>query len=89
MDEERWEAYQNLIETLLSCSFDQVQMVLDANQGLIDAGLVQIMEQRATEEEENGARYVAKFLMDIARPLAGQLGLSLSTPAPCPPPNLL
>ena len=87
MNEERLEAYQNLIQTLLSCSFDKVEMILDANQDLIDAGLVQIMEQSATEKEEKGARYVAKFLMDIARQLAGQLGLSLSTPASCPPPN--
>jgi CHAT domain-containing protein len=86
MNEERQEAYQNLIQTLLSCPVDNVAAILDANQDLIDAGLVQAIEQVATEKEEKGARYVAKFLIDIARKLAGQLGLSLSTPASSPPP---
>ena len=87
MNEERQEAYQNLIQALLSCPADNVAAILDANQGLIDAGLVQKIEQVATEKEEKGAHYVAKFLIDIARKLAEQLGLSLSTPAPSPPPK--
>jgi tetratricopeptide (TPR) repeat protein len=87
MNEERNSRYLNLINELLSCPFSEVSAILNANQDLIDAGLVQVIEQVAAMKEEKDARYSAKFLIDVARQLAEELGLSLSTPTSAPDPN--
>ncbi len=49
MDEQRQEAYLNLINTLLNCHAGEQAKVLSANQQLIDAGLVQTILGVANE----------------------------------------
>lgn len=72
---ERQNQYLQLIDALLACPNGQEPEVLDAQPGLIDAGLVQTLVQVGTmmahQENPNGA----KFLFHVARELAIQLGL--------------
>ncbi|MGB8701545.1 MAG: hypothetical protein WCD18_19190 [Thermosynechococcaceae cyanobacterium] len=75
MTESRQDQYYRLIELLLSCPNGQEPDVLDAQPGLLDAGLVQTMIQVASvlahQDNQDGAR----CLVHIARELAKQLGL--------------
>lgn len=69
MDEQRLQAYLELIQQLLACPSGEESAILEANSELVDAQLVQVMEavaQRMVEEgEENGAA----FLRDVAQTL--------------------
>ena len=47
MDEERLQAYRNLIQKLLSCPSGQEPEILNSHQDLVDGGLVQMMQQVA------------------------------------------
>ncbi len=77
MNEQRQEAYLNLINTLLGCSSsEEINCVLNANQNLVDSGLVQMMGQVAEVLTERGDRNAANFLINIARQLADALELS-------------
>lgn len=48
MDEQRLQAYVNVIQQLLSCSAGEEGEVLQANAEWVDLGLVQVMEVVAT-----------------------------------------
>ncbi|CCI06512.1 hypothetical protein [Microcystis aeruginosa] len=48
MDEQRAQAYINLIEQLLACTEGEEPNILQANQELIDPEFLQMMENYAT-----------------------------------------
>ncbi|MGV0106047.1 CHAT domain-containing protein [Nostoc sp. DSM 114160] len=74
MNEQRQQAYFNLIQNLLNCrSDDEVQEILAANQDLIDAGLVEKMLEMASNLLRQGELDQANRLMNIA---GQQLGVS-------------
>ncbi|MBE9188282.1 tetratricopeptide repeat protein, partial [Microcoleus sp. LEGE 07076] len=72
MDEQSLNAYLNLVNALLTCPSGQEGEVLSANQELIDAHLVHIMEQVAEKLlVENGNENSAIFLQNLANKIAG------------------
>jgi hypothetical protein len=54
MNEQRAQAYVNLIEQLLACTDDEELNILQANQELIDPEFLQVMENYATLLEQRG-----------------------------------
>jgi hypothetical protein len=55
MDEQRTQAYVNLIEQLLTCTDgEELNKILQANQELIDTDFLQEMENYATWLEQQG-----------------------------------
>ncbi|MEH2337965.1 tetratricopeptide repeat protein [Nostoc sp.] len=82
MNEQRQQAYFNLIQNLLNCrSHDEVRKILAANQNLLDASLVQKMLERASHLLKQRELDQANRLMNIA---GQQLGVysKLSSTAP-------
>ena len=65
----RQQGYLELIEALLQCPNGEETEILDANRNLLDAGLVQTMNQVASDLEKRGANNQATFLINIAREL--------------------
>jgi hypothetical protein len=54
MDEQRLQAYVGLIEQLLGCPQGQEAALLQANAELVDADLLAVMQQYATDLESQG-----------------------------------
>ncbi|MCA2683784.1 MAG: hypothetical protein IM504_21560 [Microcystis sp. M038S2] len=54
MDEQRTQAYINLIEQLLTCANGEEPNILQANQELIDPQFLQVMENYGTGLEQQG-----------------------------------
>ncbi|OPF15598.1 hypothetical protein B1L04_24320 [Microcystis aeruginosa KW] len=70
MNEQRAQAYVNLIEQLLACADgDELNYILQANQELIDPDFLQVMENYATSLEEQGYNNPVAWLCDIAQQL--------------------
>ena len=69
MDEQRAQAYVNLIEQLLACTEGEEPNILQANQELIDPEFLQVMENYATWLEEQGNHNPAAWLRNIAQQL--------------------
>jgi hypothetical protein len=70
MNEQRAQAYVNLIEQLLTCTDgEELNNILQANQELIDRELLQLMENYATELEEQGNNNPAAWLRNMAQQL--------------------
>ncbi|MDB9505745.1 CHAT domain-containing protein [Microcystis aeruginosa CS-338/01] len=70
MNEQRAQAYVNLIEQLLTSTDDQeLNNILRANQELIDPQFLQEMENYATGLEEQGNHNPAAWLRDMAQQL--------------------
>ena len=65
MNEERLQAYQNLIQALLACPEGEEWDLLQANTDLIDGGFVQTIKQVMVEKEKLGEKSTADFLRDI------------------------
>ena len=78
MDEQRLQAYMGLIEQLLGCPQGQEEELLRANRELVDAGLLEVMEQVATHLESQGES-TAQWLREFAAQLAQTLGLGTAT----------
>jgi CHAT domain-containing protein len=75
MNEERLEAYANLIDQLLACASDkEAWQILDANRDLVNAGLTQTMLEVAEDLREGGDLYKSNFLMNIVEELMGVHG---------------
>jgi hypothetical protein len=58
MNQERQEAYLNLIQQLLDCPSGKEPEILAANQELLDAGFLQVLEavaQMSSQEGEENA----------------------------------
>jgi hypothetical protein len=71
--DDKSQAYLNLIQALLDCPKGSEAEILAANQGLIDPRLVQMMQQVATQMASQGDREAAVYLSN----LAAELGQSL------------
>ena len=69
MDEQRAQAYVNLIEQLLACADGEEPNILQANQELIDPEFLQVMEYIATGLEEQGNNNPAAWLRNMAQQL--------------------
>lgn len=79
VNEQRREAYLNLIQALLSCSSgEEASNLLNANGELIDAGLVQTMEQVSAWLAEQGDQNNATWLQSVATQL--EAAVSNSSP---------
>ena len=69
MDEQRIQAYCNLIMALLQCPSGQEKEILQARPDLVDPGLVQVMEVVAAEMAEEGhgnAGWLRRFAASLA-----------------------
>ena len=68
MNEQRAQAYVNLIEQLLACTDDEeLNNILQANQELIDPEFLQVMENYTTRLEEQGNNNPVAWLRNIAQ----------------------
>ncbi|MCA2655540.1 CHAT domain-containing tetratricopeptide repeat protein [Microcystis sp. M061S2] len=76
MNEQRAQAYVNLIEKLLACTDGEEPNILQANQELIDPQFLHMMENYATELEQQGNNHAARL-----RNMAQQLGQFLNPQA--------
>ena len=76
MDEERLQAYVNLINEILNCPDGEEVERLKAQPELLDAGLLDVMGQYAEYLRQQGDENRANFLSDFARQLAEALGIS-------------
>jgi len=77
MNEERRQGYLNLINALLNCPSGEEPQILNANQDLLDAGLLQALAQVAEFLEKRGDRNAADYLRTLANYLPGQQTLGL------------
>jgi hypothetical protein len=82
MNEQRLQAYLNLIQQLLDCPQGEEENILQANAELVDGGLVQVMEQVAAQRAENGDENMAQCLGNLARQLVAMLGNSSISSTP-------
>jgi CHAT domain-containing protein/predicted LPLAT superfamily acyltransferase len=73
MNEQRAQAYVNLIEQLLACADGEELNILQANQELIDPEFLQVMENYATWLEEQGNNNPAAWLRNMAQQLGQYL----------------
>jgi CHAT domain-containing protein len=74
MNEQRTQAYVNLIERLLTCADDEeLNNILQANQDLTDPQFLQVMEYIATGLEEQGNNNPAAWLRNMAQQLGQYL----------------
>ncbi|MEG4577923.1 CHAT domain-containing protein [Microcoleus sp. N3A4] len=74
MDELRRQAYLYLIQSLLTCPNGEENQVLQANSELVDAGLVQVMLERANDRRKENSLDDANSLMTLAGHLMGSYG---------------
>ncbi len=75
MDEQRTQAYINLINQLLTCNEGDEPRILQENQELVDQGLIEVMIAVAQQYKEAGRENEAQWLMNIVQQLAQALGL--------------
>ncbi|MFM6516689.1 MAG: hypothetical protein ACKPIC_08730, partial [Microcystis panniformis] len=75
MNEQRTQAYLNLINQLLSCNSGDEPRILQENQELLDQGLIEVMVAVAQQFGEAERENEARWLMNIAQQLAQALGL--------------
>ena len=70
MDEQRMQAYLDLINQLLSCPSGEEGKILQAHQELLDPGLLQVMGQVAEYMQQQGNETNASWLQNFASQLA-------------------
>jgi CHAT domain-containing protein len=73
MDEQRLQAYFELIQALLACPNGEENAVLTAQQDLVDMGLVAAIEGVTAQMAEEGQSNNAGFLLDLATQLTSYL----------------
>lgn len=76
MDENRTQAYINLIQSLLSCPGGEEPQILKANLELLDLGFLQVCEGVATQLAKAGNENGADFLRNIASQIGELLGMN-------------
>ncbi|MFM6071920.1 MAG: DUF3110 domain-containing protein, partial [Dolichospermum sp.] len=81
MNEQRAQAYLNLINRLLSCNNGDEPRILQENLELVDEGLVEVMVAVAQQLGEAGRENEGQWLMNMAQQLAQALGLLDSEPS--------
>ena len=74
MDEQRIEAYFNVIRSLLNCPSGEESQILQANSELVDAGLVKVMLEEANNLRIDNNLDDANSLMTLAGHLMGIYG---------------
>ena len=85
MDEQRLQAYFNLIRSLLNCPSGEESQILQANSELVDGGLVQVMLEEANNLRIDNNLDDANSLMTLAGHLMGTYGNTMpdkSSPSP-------
>jgi hypothetical protein len=75
MNEQRLQAYYQLIESLLNCTHGEEPEILAANQELLDAGFVQTVEAVAQMCSQHGDEKTANRLRNLAMQLGEALNL--------------
>ncbi|NEO72667.1 tetratricopeptide repeat protein [Moorena sp. SIO3H5] len=65
MDEERLQAYLNLIQQLLTCPSGEQVQILESNRELVDAELLQVMTQEAEKLAADGNQNSADVLLRL------------------------
>lgn len=65
MNEERLQAYQNLIQALITCPEGEEWDLLQANQELVDSEFIRVIEQTAIAKDKAGEDDTANFLQDV------------------------
>ncbi|NEO54949.1 MAG: CHAT domain-containing protein [Okeania sp. SIO3B5] len=82
MDEQRIEAYINLIQQLLTHP-NEVVKILEANRELVDEGLLQVIElyELFAEQDDQNAQETASFLRHLRSKLAQLLEISKPFPS--------
>jgi len=81
MNEQRQQAYLDLIEKLLSCPSEEVVEILEANEDLLDADFLLMLEVVAEYMSQQGHENAANWLRNLANQLGEALNLSSSTAA--------
>jgi hypothetical protein len=66
MNEERHQAYRNLIDALLNCKEGEEWNLLQAHQELLDSDFIEVMAQVAEELEGKGDEKGADFLRNLS-----------------------
>jgi CHAT domain-containing protein len=91
MNEQRTQAYLNLINQLLTCNQGDEPRILQENQELLDQGLIEVMIAVAQQFEGAGRENEAQWLMNMAQQLAEALGLlnNTATESTTPPQDYL
>ncbi|BAY22983.1 hypothetical protein NIES2100_27470 [Calothrix sp. NIES-2100] len=72
-DNERLQAYLNLIQALLNCTNGQEGEVLAANQDLVDSRFVHLLKQVARQMAGRGANNTAVYLSNLATQISRNL----------------
>ena len=75
MDEQRTQAYLNLVNQLLSCNQGEEPQILQKNGELLDQALAEVMVSVAQQYGETGRENEAQRLLTIAQQLTEALGL--------------
>ncbi len=75
MDEQRMQAYANLIEQLLGCASGEELAVLQQHTELLDAELLAIMQQYAAYLDSQGNGNAAQWLLGMVGYLAEAMGI--------------
>ncbi|MBD3559863.1 tetratricopeptide repeat protein, partial [Planktothrix sp. FACHB-1355] len=75
MNEERIQAYVNLIQELLNCPSGEEPEILQANSDLLDLGFLQVCEGVAGQLAEAGNENAVDFLRNLASQLGEWLGM--------------
>ncbi|MEA5581318.1 CHAT domain-containing tetratricopeptide repeat protein [Nodularia harveyana UHCC-0300] len=77
MDEQRLQAYQQLIQQLLSCANGEEPAILQANTELLDAGFLQVVVGVAGMFTQEGEENTANWLIALASQLSAALDIPL------------
>jgi hypothetical protein len=75
MNEQRLQAYYQLIKSLLNCTDGEEPEILAANQELLDAGFVQTVEEVSQICSQHGDEKTANWLQGLAMQLREGLNL--------------
>ena len=86
MDEQRLQAYYQLIQQLLSCPHGEEAAILQANRELLDVGFLQVVVGVAETFTQQGEENTANWLLALASQLSEELDIPL-TPEPETPVN--
>ncbi|WP_414582013.1 CHAT domain-containing protein [Scytonema sp. PCC 10023] len=84
MNEQRQQAYLDLIERLLNCPSGEEPEILEANQDLLDADFLLMLEAMAEYESQEGNENTASWLRNLANQLREALNLTPQPPRQSP-----
>ena len=76
MDEQRERAYVELIQLLLGCPNGEEAEILQAHGELLDVGLIEGMQQYASNLDNQGNGNAAQRLLGLSRQLTERLGIA-------------